>query len=253
MFAAADFFDLKETDHVALFDGARYVWDALRSLQSYVENRPAFSQRHTVKGRAHVEDNVSTGEGTIVEAGAVVLGPSIIGRNCQIRPNAYVRPYSIIGDECVLGHASEIKHSMLFNQCQAPHFNYVGDSILGYRAHLGAGVKISNLKLTAGNVMVDQLDESGQPIDSGLRKFGAIVGDGCEVGCNAVLNPGSILEPASIIYPNVNWRGILPSHMIAKNRAPVEVSQGRPRAGWPPNFPSGERAMDKRGSQRSKG
>ena len=242
MFAVTDFFDIGETDHAALFDGARYVWDALRLIQVYVDNRPAFSQRHTVKGRAHVDDNVSTGEGTIVEAGAVVLGPSIIGKNCQIRPNAYVRPYSIIGDECVIGHASEIKHSILFNQCQAPHFNYVGDSILGCRAHLGAGVKISNLKLTAGNVMVDQLDESGQPIDSGLRKFGAIVGDGCEVGCNAVLNPGSILEPASIIYPNVSWRGILPSHMIAKNRAHVEVSQGRPRAGWPPNFPSGKRS-----------
>lgn len=240
VFAAADFFDLEETDHDALFDGTRYVWDALRSIRFYVENRPKFSQRHTIKGHAYVEDNVSTGEGTIVEAGAVVLGPSIIGKNCQIRPNAYVRPYSIIGNECVLGHASEIKHSILFNRCQAPHFNYIGDSILGCRAHLGAGVKISNLKLTPGNVMVDQLDESGQPIDSGLRKFGAIVGDDCEVGCNAVLNPGSILEPASIIYPNVSWRGILPRRMIAKNRASVEVSQGRPRAGWPPNFPSGE-------------
>lgn len=242
MFAADDFFDLEETDHAALFDGARYVWDALRFIQAYVENRPASFQRHTVKGQAYVDEHVSTGEGTIVEAGAVVLGPSIIGKNCQIRTNAYVRPYSIIGDECVLGHASEIKHSILFNQCQAPHFNYVGDSILGCRAHLGAGVKISNLKLTQGNVIVDQLDESGQPIDSGLRKFGAVVGDGCEVGCNAVLNPGSILEPASIIYPNVNWRGILPRRMIAKNRAPVEVSQGRPRAGWPSNFPSEERS-----------
>ncbi len=241
MFAAADFFDLRETEHAALFDGADYVWDALRALESYVKAQPASSQRHTAKGQVYVEANVSTGEGTVVEAGAVVLGPSIIGKDCQIRHNAYIRSYSVIGDACVVGNASEIKHSLLFNGSQAPHFNYVGDSILGCRAHLGAGVKISNLKLTPGNVMVDQVDESGRPIDSRLRKFGAVMGDRAEVGCNTVLNPGTILGPGAIIYPNVNWRGILPGYMIAKNRAAIEIVQGRPRTEELPASPSGGR------------
>ncbi len=233
MFAAAEFFDLDRSEHTFLFDGVRYVWEALNAIKSYLDGRSEFTQRHQTKGDAFVEANVATGEGTVIEYGAMVMGPALIGKNCQIRHNAYIRPYSIVGNSCVVGNASEIKHSILFDQAQAPHFNYVGDSILGYRAHLGAGVKISNLKLTPGNVTVDQIDETGQPIDSGLHKFGAILGDHTEIGCNAVLNPGTILEPSTIIYPNTNWRGILPKHMIAKNRAPVDIVQGRPRPGWP--------------------
>jgi NDP-sugar pyrophosphorylase family protein len=114
---------------------------------------------------------------------------------------------------------------VLFNNCQVPHFNYVGDSILGHKAHLGAGAILSNHKMVRGNVTVD-LD--GEPFDTGLRKFGALLGDGAEVGCNSVLNPGSILGRSSIIYPNVSWRGILPPNMIVKNRAEQEVVVRRP-------------------------
>jgi acetyltransferase-like isoleucine patch superfamily enzyme len=106
-----------------------------------------------------------------------------------------------------------------------PHFNYVGDSILGCRAHLGAGVKISNVKLSPGTVRVE---DGGQRVDTGLRKFGALIGDGCDVGCNAVLNPGSILGRGSIVYPNVSWRGVLGAGQIAKNRSAIEVSARRP-------------------------
>jgi acetyltransferase-like isoleucine patch superfamily enzyme len=113
----------------------------------------------------------------------------------------------------------------MFNHCQAPHFNYVGDSILGHQAHLGAGVKISNLKLKRTNVTVDM---NGKPFDTGLRKFGALLGDGSEIGCNAVLNPGSIIGRGSVIYPNINWRGVLPANRIAKNKAAVEVVARRP-------------------------
>jgi acetyltransferase-like isoleucine patch superfamily enzyme len=107
-----------------------------------------------------------------------------------------------------------------------PHFNYIGDSILGHKAHLGAGVKVSNVKLLVGNVTVEM---EGVPFDTGLRKFGALLGDGAEVGCNAVLNPGSILGRGAIIYPNVFWRGILPASMIAKNKAELEVVMRRLR------------------------
>ncbi|MBI3191464.1 MAG: UDP-N-acetylglucosamine diphosphorylase, partial [Pedosphaera parvula] len=128
---------------------------------------------------------------------------------------------------CVVGNSCELKHSMLFNGCQGPHFNYVGDSILGGKSHLGAGVKISNVKLDHSNVFVDV---DGQPFDTGLRKFGALLGDGAEIGCNAVLNPGSIIGRNAMVYPNTNWRGILPAAMIAKNKGQVEVVARRARA-----------------------
>ena len=126
----------------------------------------------------------------------------------------------------MVGNSSEIKNSLLFNQAGAPHFNYIGDSILGHKAHLGAGVVLSNVKSLPGNVTVE-LD--GKPFDTGLRKFGALLGDGAEVGCNSVLNPGSIIGRGAVIYPGVNWRGILPANMIVKNKAEVEVVVRRPR------------------------
>ncbi len=150
----------------------------------------------------------------------MIKGPAIIGRNCQIRHNAYIREHVIIGDNCVVGNSTEVKNALLFNHAVAPHFNYVGDSILGCKAHLGAGVVLSNVKSLPGNVTVEV---EGKPLDTGLRKFGALLGDGAEVGCNAVLNPGSIIGRGAVVYPCANWRGILPANMIAKNRGPVEV------------------------------
>ncbi len=156
----------------------------------------------------------------------MIKGPAIIGSNCQIRHNAYIRENVIIGNGCVVGNSTEIKNSIFFNQAAAPHFNYVGDSILGHKAHLGAGVKISNFKLFPGNITVEM---DGKPSDTGLRKFGALLGDGAEIGCNAVLNPGSIVGRGAVIYPNVFWRGILPANNIAKNKAEIEVAVKRPR------------------------
>ena len=182
--------------------------------------------RNRCDGKAWIGDDVFIGEGTVVEDGAMIKGPAIIGKNCEIRHNAYIRDHVIIGDNCVIGNSSEIKHSILFNGCQVPHFNYVGDSILGHKAHLGAGMKISNVKLVPGNVFVEV---EGEPLDTGLRKFGALLGDFAEIGCNSVLNPGSIIGRNSIIYPNTNWREILPDNMIVKNKAALEVVQRRLR------------------------
>lgn len=230
MFSVGSLYNLSGTDHPTIFDGANYVWDALKQIKPYVDANLTPKQEHTAKGQVYIDENVSIGEGTIVEEGAMILGPSIIGKNCQIRHNAYVRPYSVIGDDCVIGNACEIKHALIFNRCQIPHFNYVGDSILGEQVHMGAGVKISNLKITSGTVVIDEVDQSGIPIDTGLRKFGALIGDRAEIGCNAVLSPGTILGKESFVYPNVSWRGILPEHMIAKNRAPIDVIMSRPRS-----------------------
>jgi bifunctional UDP-N-acetylglucosamine pyrophosphorylase / glucosamine-1-phosphate N-acetyltransferase len=224
MLKPADLFDLSQTAHAAIFDGCEYSWEALTKIQAYLEAhlRPALHNR--CDGEAYIGEKVFIGEGTLVEDGVMIRGPAIIGRNCQIRHNAYIRENVIIGDDCVIGNSCEIKNTLLFNHTVAPHFNYVGDSILGYRAHLGAGVKISNFKLTPGNIVVEF---DGRRFDTGLRKFGALLGDHADIGCNAVLNPGSIIGRSSIIYPNTNWRGVLPANKIVKNQAAQEIADRR--------------------------
>src|SRR5437762_2964579 len=150
MFRAEDFLDLKQFAFPELFDDCEHVWDALKKIAGFLKSK-----------------DVITGKGTVIEDGATIKGPAIIGRDCEIRANAYLRGNVIVGDGCVLGNASEFKNCLLFNGCQVPHFSYVGDSILGAKAHLGAGVILSNVKSMKGNVTVEQ-------IDTGLRKFGAV-------------------------------------------------------------------------------
>ena len=220
MLKPADLFDLTQTEHAAVFAGCEYPWEALRQLAAYLAAnlRPALHNR--CEGVAYIGERVFIGQGTLVEDGAMIKGPAIIGRNCQIRHNAYIRECVIIGDDCIVGNSCEVKNSLLFNHAVAAHFNYVGDSILGHKAHLGAGTKISNFKLAGGNISVEI---EGRRLDTGLRKFGALLGDHTEVGCNAVLNPGSIIGRRSVLYPNVNWRGILPADMIVKNKGGQEI------------------------------
>ena len=219
MCTAADLFDLTQTEHAAIFDGCHYAWEALQKIESYLARVTKQNPPPRFPG-ASIGDRVIIGAGTVVEPGALIKGPAIIGKNCQIRHNAYLRENVIIGDDCVVGNASELKNALLFNGAQVPHYNYIGDSILGHKAHLGAGVKISNIKLLSGNVTVAV---DGVPVDTGLRKFGALLGDRAEAGCNAVLNPGSILGRGAVVYPNVFWRGVLPANSIVKNKAEIEV------------------------------
>src|SRR6266850_7351836 len=220
MFKAADLFDLTQTEHFAIFEGCEYAWDALGKIASFIAAnlRPALHNR--CEGVAYVGERVFIGANTVIEDGAMIKGPAIIGRNCQIRHNAYIRENVIVGDNCVIGNSSEVKNSLLFNKAGAPHFNYIGDSIIGHKAHLGAGVKISNIKIVQGKVTVEM---NGKPFDTGLRKFGALLGDNVDVGCNAVLNPGTIIGRSSVIYPNTNWRGVLAGNMIVKNKAEQEL------------------------------
>jgi len=226
MFKPADLFDLSQTEHAAIFDGCNYAWEALKKIESYLAANLKPALHNKCEGVAFIGEKVFIGEGTVVEDGTMIEGPAVIGRNCQIRHNAYLREHVIVGDGCVVGNSCELKNAVLFNHAVAPHFNYVGDSILGHRAHLGAGVVLSNFKSLPGNVTV-QVD--GAPLDTGLRKFGAVLGDGCDIGCNTVLNPGSIIGRGAVIYPCTNWRGHLPANMIAKNKAEIEVVVKRPR------------------------
>ncbi len=224
-FTAKSIFDLAQTEHAALFDGCNYAWEALGKIAPYLSKVPRQNPPPRFPG-ATIGERVLIGVGTVIEPGAMIKGPAIIGKNCQIRHNAYIRENVIIGDDCVVGNSSELKNALLFNGAQVPHYNYVGDSILGHKAHLGAGVICSNLKSLSGNVsiLVD-----GRRLDTGLRKFGALVGDGAEVGCNTVLNPGSIIGQDAIIYPGVNWRGFLPANNIAKNKTKIEVLTIQPK------------------------
>lgn len=224
MFKPDDLFDLSQTEHAEIFKDCNHAWEALARIATYLSAHLKPGLHNECRGVAWIGDNVFIGEGTELEDGVMIKGPAIIGRNCRIRHNAYLRENVIIGDNCVVGNASELKNAFLFNHCEAPHFNYVGDAILGYKAHLGAGVKISNLKVTRTPVVVEHEQER---IETGLRKFGALIGDRAEIGCNAVLNPGSVLGRDTLIYPNVNWRGVLPAGHIAKNRAVVDVEPRR--------------------------
>ena len=150
---------------------------------------------------------------------ATLIGPAWIGANTEIRPGAFIRGNVIVGEGCVLGNACEFKNCLLMDRVQVPHFSYVGDSLLGNGAHLAAGVVCSNLRLDQKPVVVRTVDAVHE---TGLRKFGAVIGDGAEVGCNAVLNPGTLLGPRSLVMPTVAFGGYLPAATIAHSRPQIK-------------------------------
>jgi bifunctional UDP-N-acetylglucosamine pyrophosphorylase / glucosamine-1-phosphate N-acetyltransferase len=231
-FAPDKYLDLKQTEHTVLFEKAEQAWEILLALDLYLRDVIKPANHGTLIGNPVIGEKVFIGEGTVIEPGAYIKGPAWIGENCQIRHGAYIRENVIVGGGSVIGNSTEIKNSVLFKGCQVPHFNYVGDSVLGAKVHLAAGVIVSNLKLNGDFITVRYGDEV---ITTGLRKFGALIGDGAEIGCNTVLNPGSIIGRKSLIYPGVCWRGVLPAHSIAKDaktfreRAEVRKSSMPPK------------------------
>jgi UDP-N-acetylglucosamine diphosphorylase / glucose-1-phosphate thymidylyltransferase / UDP-N-acetylgalactosamine diphosphorylase / glucosamine-1-phosphate N-acetyltransferase / galactosamine-1-phosphate N-acetyltransferase len=206
--------NIEELDARTIFEGVKYPWEVLSKIKNfifeYAKNLPDDFER--------IEEFVWVGKGTTIEKSVLIKGPAIIGYNCEIRHSAYIRDNVIIGNDVVVGNSTEIKNSILFNKVQVPHYNYVGDSILGYKAHLGAGVIISNLKSDGTLVKVKYGTDN---IETGLRKFGTIVGDLSEVGCNSVLNPGTIIGKNSIIYPLSSVRGYIPEKSILKNNGEI--------------------------------
>lgn len=167
----------------------------------------------------HVEGDVYIHSSVKLPSFGSIRGPAYIGEGCELRPGVYIRGNVITGKGCVLGNSCEFKNCLLLDGVQVPHFSYVGDSILGNKAHLGAGVICSNLRLDQANVPVECAD--GGRIDSGLRKFGAILGDSSEVGCNAVLNPGSVLGKRALVMPTMAFRGTLAENTIAYQKEPI--------------------------------
>jgi NDP-sugar pyrophosphorylase family protein len=206
--------NIEELDTRAIFEGVKYPWEALTKINDfiieYAKNLPADFER--------IEEFVWVGKGSTIEKSVLIKGPAIIGYNCEIRHSAYIRENVIIGNDVIVGNSTEIKNSILFNKAQVPHYNYVGNSILGYKAHLGAGAITSNFKSDGTLVKVKYGTDY---IETGLRKFGAIVGDLSEVGCNSVLNPGTIIGKDSIVYPLSSVRGYIPEKSILKNNGEI--------------------------------
>ena len=207
--------DLDQTLAAPLFAGMDYPWQALAGIHDFV--------LHTGKALSsdeyrQVGDDVWIAHSASVAPTAVIMGPTIICAEAEIRHGAYIRGSAIVGCGAVVGNSTELKNSILFNSVQVPHFNYVGDSILGYRSHLGAGAITSNVKSDRSLV---KLHIGGILFETGLKKFGAIVGDGVEVGCNSVLNPGSIIGRRSSVYPLTMVRGFVPPDVIVKGAAGI--------------------------------
>jgi NDP-sugar pyrophosphorylase family protein len=236
---ADNFFKLAGYDHAELFNGTEYVWEALANLGAYLER--LLDGRNTVckariEGPVSITGPVYIGDNTSIEPGAHITGPAYIGNGCEIRHNAYIRGNVLIGNACVVGNSSELKNAIFLDDAAAPHFAYVGDSILGRHVNLGAGTKLSNLPI------VSEKDErtkkrptiripyNGKSIDTRLAKLGAILGDGVQTGCNSVLNPGTLVGPGTWIYPNVSLpKGVYPPHSIVKLRQQLETVQKKDR------------------------
>ena len=216
-----EFFDLDpaKAPFPEIFAGLEHPWEVLKRIQEWAARAEPRVEAEEVTG-AFILGKVQIGPGTVVEPGAVILGPAIIGRECEIRAGAYIRGNALIGDRVVIGHASEVKNALIHNDAEVPHFAYVGDSVLGWRSHLGAGVKISNLKLTREPVRVKIGDKV---YETGLRKFGALVGDEAEIGCNAVLNPGTLIGKRSLAYALTSLAGYYPPGSVIKLRQRHEV------------------------------
>ncbi len=207
-----------------LFENSVNVWDALKQITSYLQFRLQPAVQGRMIGKPFISGAVFIGKGTTIEQGAMIKGPAWIGEGCEIRNGCYIRENVIVGSGCVLGNASEFKNCIILDEAQIPHFNYVGDSIVGYRSHLGAGVVLSNVKLDRGEITIHT---PGGAIPTGLKKFGAVIGDHAEIGCNSVLNPGSIIGRNTILYPCTQWRGVAPADSIVKTKQTFEVLSRR--------------------------
>lgn len=226
MTAASGYFELGDWAHAALFQGITHVWEALDRLPGYLQELvPGTVVEGVVMEGAFIKGPVYVAEGAVVEPGAMVTGPVWIGPGAVVRHTAYLRGPCLIGARALVGHASEVKGSIFLDGAQAPHFNYVGDSILGRKVNLGAGAKLSNLKNDGTEVVVSGPGGEGWP--TGRRKLGAIVGDRVQVGCNCVTSPGTFIGPDTLVYPNALLRGTIPARSIVKLRQQLEVVERR--------------------------
>ncbi|KKS38722.1 MAG: hypothetical protein A3G49_04840 [Candidatus Sungbacteria bacterium RIFCSPLOWO2_12_FULL_41_11] len=214
------YFDLSRFAHKSLFERCGYIFDFLKFLPEYLEKNLKPATEGVVMPGAFVGEKVFLGKGTVVQPGAWIMGPAIIGENCEIRHGAFVGANVIAGNNVVIGHASEVGNSVFLDGARAPHFAFVGHSILGNKVNLGAGTKISNFKVTGSEVVI-------AGVKTGLEKFGVIIGDDSSLGCNTVTQPATFLGKKVYCYPNMLLRGFVPSETILKLRQEQEQDRVR--------------------------
>ena len=215
---ATVFFDLDGWPHRGLFLTDEEVWTALGArLRAYLDERSDWRVESPIPAGVHLlGDRIAIAPGCRIEPGAVIVGPAVFEEGVTVRTGAYVREYCLLGARCLVGAHSEVKGSVLLPGAKAPHQAYVGDSILGREVNLGAGTICSNVKNIEGEIAIRV---GGEVVHTGLHKFGAILGDGCKTGCNTVLNPGTLLGPGSVTYPNATLRsGFYPPRTLVKVR-----------------------------------
>ena len=208
---AKELFDLSHSISAPVFSECEYAHEALERIEDFIlEYRESLDCSYN-----EVQSDVFVHESATIWNGATLVGPIIIGKNTEIRPGAFLRGRVIVGDGCVIGNSSEVKNSIIFDEAKLPHYNYAGDSIIGYGAHLGAGAIASNLRLDKKSISIGC---GNGRIDTGLKKLGVILGDYAEVGCGALLCPGTIVGREAVIYPMVTVSGVVCHREIYKGK-----------------------------------
>ena len=208
-------YNLKETIAKDLFEGAVYPWEVLPKISDFIKKLGATLSEEEYEKRG---EDIWIAKSATVAPTAYIHGPAIIGKEAEVRHCAFIRGNAIVGEGAVVGNSTELKNVVLFNKVQVPHYNYVGDAVLGYKSHMGAGSICSNVKSDKKLVVVKDGEEK---IETGLKKFGAMLGDHVEVGCGSVLNPGTVIGRNSNIYPLSPVRGCIPADSIYKNAAEI--------------------------------
>jgi len=206
----AEMYDLSQTIAAELFEGKTYPWEVLPEIGDFILKLGATLDPEEYEKRG---ENIWIAKSATVAPTASINGPCIIGKNTEVRQCAFIRGKAIVGEGCVVGNSTELKNVVLFNKVQVPHYNYVGDSVLGFKSHTGAGAITSNVKQDKTLVKVNYY---GTRVETGLKKFGAMLADNVEVGCNSVLNPGTVVGRHSNIYPLSMVRGFVPAESIMK-------------------------------------
>lgn len=224
-----ELFDLSQTIAAKIFEGCTYPWEALPKIHDFILELGGSLPEDRYEKRG---EDVWIAKSAVVAPTAYIHGPAVIGENAEIRHCAFIRGNAIVGEGAVVGNSTELKNVILFNGVQVPHYNYVGDSILGCKAHMGAGSITSNVKGDRSLVTVKlpndlAFEEKKAALDTGLKKFGAMLGDHVEVGCNSVLNPGCVVGRNSQIYPLSMVRGYIPPDHIYKCNAEITVKYGK--------------------------
>lgn len=211
----SNLYKLDETIAGKLFEGAEYPWELLPKISSFILELGKSLPKDRYE---QIQENVWVAKSAKIAPSACINGPAIIDEEAEIRHCAFIRGNAIVGKGAVVGNSTELKNVILFNKVQVPHYNYVGDSILGFKSHMGAGSITSNVKSDKTLVVVKDGEEK---IETGLKKFGAMLGDHVEVGCNSVLNPGTVIGRNTNVYPTSMVRGCIPAGSIYKKRGEV--------------------------------